>query len=936
MGDTSNANETADGNEKPAQGDADVVFPPFPEPTQDDFEEDISSEEREYYKTKFADLNLIKTLKLHCTACDRHLGCSARNENRMRVHPMLRTLICQTCLTFYNSGEFDKGEDGSELYCRWCGQGGQVYCCSDCPHVFCAKCVKRNLGTKKIKEIEELDDWKCFKCNPRCLWDLRATCWALLRFCDMKNQITYKTQDQELKEKYQISCVQDFSECCKRKSKVKENSGVIKRESSRAQKDSNTAKTTPTIQVKKFASINLEDNSKEKIEKKAQKRPASPKVIKTYSVKTPIPIAPNVYNKKIKIAPGTPIRITMEKKPMQTYTPRQRMKAPMVYNGFNAYSVTNDNINLSLESLTQGLDMSAVASISGNNNMVENDDVVCTPDFPMEPLCEVTEDPGDDDVECITPAPQLVSTARCPPLLSRSVNNLPDLSPGNIIQMTENDVTVNAATGGLKFRVDPQTLSSNKMYRLPDGRIFAINANPTMPGGYSATIVAVTDNVQSTPKVPPRGATYAAKLSAVVTAPSTQSSKTNTRIPRKNTRKNANSVLNSNKTSTPKILKPSKTTEKRSSRPCDLNVPVEWYRFNLIDAVDALDYSLSRLNQLKTQATTMFLRTRTVNEMRNLHKTLDRALATSANRFLEIKDNLNNEFKKYVDKKQNVVSDDEEDDDDVEILPDTNDDPIFIDENSEDSQISNREVDLTAQASSEHESSGKSLDKTVINDGCVDLDIDKPEKDEGQHLRDPLMIEDKNEEIRDGEKSPLNGVDNNDAEEDSQQPKTSETENNESVSNVEMTGDSNTNEVSESSDNTHIKTDHEEISIKENGSNVLDENTSEDKVTDKEDVQIKDEKISDLKKPEKAVNDDSSKITDNDSQISGEVKEDIETQENDLDDIEMNDTAMENNDRMMDDNEMSEKAIEELLKDDNESIDGSVDNHSIGASNEKI
>lgn len=302
-------------------------------------------------------------------------------------------------------------------------------------------------------------------------------------------------------------------------------------------------------------------------------------------------------------------------------------------------------------------------------------------------------------MQCITPgpvvAPKFVSP---PPLIPRSSTLAADINSDNIIQMTENDVTVNAATGGLKFRVDPQTLSSNKMYRLPDGRIFAINANPNMPGGYSATIVAVTEPAG---KVAPKGATYAAKLSSVGNSTSTPVSKPPRVRPR---------IL---KRSTPKSVKTTKSTEAtvpEKTRECDLNVPVEWYRYNLIDAVDALDYALSRLHKLKKEATTVYLRTRNAGEMRNLHRTLERLLNTSSSRFGEIRDNLNKGLKQYLLRKTGeAVS---EDDDDVEILPDMDDtdDPIFIDENSMDSNMNggeNQEVDLTGAGSSEYNDSAE-------------------------------------------------------------------------------------------------------------------------------------------------------------------------------------------------------------------------------------
>ncbi|XP_047522789.1 uncharacterized protein LOC125061395 isoform X2 [Pieris napi] len=706
-------------SEKPVQVSDNVPFPPFPAPADDDFEEDISKDERSYYITKFKDLNTIIHMKVHCTACDRHIGICPKNESNMKTHPMLRTLMCQNCYSFYNSGEFEKGDDGSELYCRWCGQGGQVYCCSDCPHVFCAKCIKRNMGPAKIREIEEVDDWKCFKCNSTCLRDLRAICWAALRYCDFKNRMAYKTEDAKLKESYLKEISEDVSECCRSKYRRKERLEAKKKEAeAKKAAVAVVSKLPPTIMVKKFASINSDEVNKAEI-RKGQKRSASPKMKPSIILKNPISVSPKVTNtfhvapmKKVRLPSNmmNPIRILNERKPVpQNTLIKIRPKANFQNNMFNGISTStpfnnvmfnNDNINLSLDSLTQGLDMSSIQNMSG----ASQDELVCTPDFPMEPLCEVTEDNTDDDVQCITPGPVTPKT-----LSTQKPITLSDVTPENIIQMTENDVTVNSVTGGLKFRVDPQTLSSNKMYRLPDGRIFAINANPSMPGGYSATIVAVTETNR----------------------PKTNSSNKSSRGTPPPLRTIKNNPANRKKVS--KHKSPKARRSDTTQREADLSVPVEWYRYNLIDAIDALEYSLTRLHKLKKEANTSFLRTRTVNEMRNLHRSFDTLLNTSSHRFKEIRDTLTKGFKQYLIKKCQENSE-EEDDDDVEILPDLDEDPICIDENSLDSFCNEtQEVDLTEGGSEQNDSREKaahlaSITQEIDEDDTKEITSEKIEE----------------------------------------------------------------------------------------------------------------------------------------------------------------------------------------------------------------
>lgn len=79
----------------------------------------------------------VQFQRLHCTACNVHLGSAPIGHFNRYIHPLLKVLLCKHCYEFYCSGEFDKDEDGSEMYCRWCGQGGKVMCCAQCAYVFC-------------------------------------------------------------------------------------------------------------------------------------------------------------------------------------------------------------------------------------------------------------------------------------------------------------------------------------------------------------------------------------------------------------------------------------------------------------------------------------------------------------------------------------------------------------------------------------------------------------------------------------------------------------------------------------------------------------------------------------------------------------------------------------------------------------------------------
>ncbi|XP_043678074.1 uncharacterized protein LOC122633790 isoform X1 [Vespula pensylvanica] len=181
----------------------------------------ISQDENNFYKLMFGnDISIVRFRKIHCTACDIHIGSAPAQAHNMLEHPVLHTLLCAKCREFYGDGTFEQGDDATDMFCRWCANGGNLYCCSYCSNTFCYKCIKRNFDSLVRKKIEADEKWKCFVCNPVDLYTARATCWALLQHVQAVARILQSDRGispEDLEERMNL----DESECCPRRRKRK-------------------------------------------------------------------------------------------------------------------------------------------------------------------------------------------------------------------------------------------------------------------------------------------------------------------------------------------------------------------------------------------------------------------------------------------------------------------------------------------------------------------------------------------------------------------------------------------------------------------------------------------------------------------------------------------------------------------------------------------
>ena len=114
--------------------------------------------------------------KGECTCCHETTIYSAME---FTSHPWLGVLICQKCFEFIHSGEYSI-EEGKEIFCRWCGDGGEIVNCCCCEKSFCKFCLNSNLGEGTWDKVTGDDNWNCFVCDDSPIKHLVEECIQLL------------------------------------------------------------------------------------------------------------------------------------------------------------------------------------------------------------------------------------------------------------------------------------------------------------------------------------------------------------------------------------------------------------------------------------------------------------------------------------------------------------------------------------------------------------------------------------------------------------------------------------------------------------------------------------------------------------------------------------------------------------------------------------
>jgi len=144
------------------------------------FEQKVEPEAIEWYKENGPKIETAGDAGLKCTTCFKVVSMVLGTAGGLWRHALLGVASCKKCRDFYKDGsDWEKDDEGLDIYCRWCGQGGEIILCDKCPKAFCRTCVQRNMGRQRLKEVTTSDEWKCFCCDPKQLYEKTALYWAV-------------------------------------------------------------------------------------------------------------------------------------------------------------------------------------------------------------------------------------------------------------------------------------------------------------------------------------------------------------------------------------------------------------------------------------------------------------------------------------------------------------------------------------------------------------------------------------------------------------------------------------------------------------------------------------------------------------------------------------------------------------------------------------
>jgi len=136
--------------------------------------------EQKYLKKHCLTQDELEAKNVNCTACKKPIDFKV--EGTLYRHPVLAVPICDKCHQFYKESKWSKDEEGYHEHCGWCANGGEMMLCDSCKNVFCQRCIRRNLGRSKVRQIEEADEWNCLICQPTQIRSLRSLYYSLWRY----------------------------------------------------------------------------------------------------------------------------------------------------------------------------------------------------------------------------------------------------------------------------------------------------------------------------------------------------------------------------------------------------------------------------------------------------------------------------------------------------------------------------------------------------------------------------------------------------------------------------------------------------------------------------------------------------------------------------------------------------------------------------------